>query len=254
NRARLFLEDRARCRNVTIITGSIRHGPAASDGPRPYDIVFVGRLAPIKQPEQILQVTARLAESRGDIKAVLVGDGPLRGELAEQVRRMGLAGRVELLGKRKDVKAVLDRSKVFLLTSRSEGLSIAMAEAMAAGVVPVVADIGELRDLVRDSASGFLVAPGDIDGYAERIGRLLADEQLWRRCSAEAARTAASRCHIDVISRRWAEAIGRTVRRAGGQDTKDRQADDRQAAGRQTGDSGDRDTTQENPSADEHER
>jgi glycosyltransferase involved in cell wall biosynthesis len=121
---------------------------------------------------------------------------------------------VDFLGQRHDVESIVVGAKVFVLTSLSEGLSIAMAEAMAAGAVPVVANVGELGDLVEDGTSGFLVPPNDVEQYADRIVKLLEDGDAWSRMSSAAAESAASRCGIDVVSAQWRECLGETIKRA----------------------------------------
>jgi glycosyltransferase involved in cell wall biosynthesis len=132
-----------------------------------------------------------------------VGDGPDAPALKAQARALGIASNVEFLGKRSDVDQLLARSRVFLLTSRWEGLSIAMLEAMAAGAVPVVADVGDLADLVENGSTGFVVAPHDIAGYARGCLRALSSEAAWTALSRQAASSSLARSGIDAIARRW---------------------------------------------------
>jgi glycosyltransferase involved in cell wall biosynthesis len=110
---------------------------------------------------------------------------------------------LQFLGKRADVDELLAQSRVFMLTSRWEGLSIAMIEAMAAGAVPVVADVGDLADLVQNGDSGFVVAQDDISGYARACVRLLSSEEAWRAFSKRAMRSSLARSGIEAIVRRW---------------------------------------------------
>ena len=119
----------------------------------------------------------------------------------------GVAGHVEFAGKIEDVEARLARTKTFVLTSRTEGLSIAMSEAMAAGVVPVVADVGELGDLVRSGVNGFLVPPGRITEFAERIVTLLSDRSLWSRASAAAVKSVLDYNGKEAVAARWRETL-----------------------------------------------
>jgi glycosyltransferase involved in cell wall biosynthesis len=77
-------------------------------------------------------------------------------------------------------------SKVFVLTSRSEGMSIALMEAMGCGVPAVAADVGELSDLVVSRVNGWLVQANDLGEYVERITGLLDDPVNWQRISSAA--------------------------------------------------------------------
>ncbi len=208
---------------VSIITGSV--DPAGPSGAaRDYDLVFVGRLSAIKQPGQFVEVVAAVAREVADVRAVVIGAGPLRDELEAQAERLGVTDRIAFLGRRTDVDALLARSRVFVLTSKWEGLSIAMIEAMAAGAVPVVADVGELGDLVRSDCNGYLVAPGAVEAYARHAVRLLGDRDRWARMSAEATATALRHCGRAAIARRWRDELDELVARTGGGQGREREA------------------------------
>lgn len=203
-KARRYLERHTPVRRVAIIAGSVnmdRFSPA--DGPRTYDLVYVGRLEPVKRPTMVLRVVHALKASGRNIRAAVVGDGSLRETMARLVDELDLHDAVDLLGHREDVDRILADAKVFILTSRSEGLSIAMAEAMAAGAVPVVADVGDLGDLVANGRTGWLVPPTDIGAYARRIGELLDDEPRRRRIAAAARRRAIDNNAMASVIARW---------------------------------------------------
>ena len=127
--------------------------------------------------------------------------------MKRRVAELALDGTVDVLGQRDDVDLIVRRSKVFVLTSRSEGLSIAMTEAMAAGAVPVVADVGELGDLVDPGRNGFLVEPRDTAAYARRIGALLADAELRTRLSQAAEQDARGHVGREAVAARWGRAV-----------------------------------------------
>ena len=187
---------------VHIITGSVRSGSGPSVGERVYDLVYVGRLTSFKQPEQFVQIVAAVREQRPTTRAAVIGDGPLLGHLRGLAASLRLENTIDWLGKQSDPTPIVAKARTFVLTSRSEGLSIAMAEAMAAGVVPVVADVGELKDLVRDGENGYLVTPNDVRAFADRIESLLRDQRKWKRC-ARAAAGAAAQCRTEVVADKW---------------------------------------------------
>lgn len=205
NKAKEFLAANDIEGSVAIITGSVNGCLQTLQGDRRIHLVFVGRLAPDKQVGQFVTVVDAVTRVMPSIRAAVVGDGPLIENLRAYADRLGLTDNIEFLGQRKDVEAILACSKIFVLTSQSEGLSIAMAEAMAAGVVPVVADVGELSDLVIDGVNGYLIEPNNINEYAEKCMSLLQDHTLWTQHSRKAVEAARKYCDIEVISEKWGQ-------------------------------------------------
>ncbi len=202
--AEAFLAQRALAGRATIIPAGI---DLTSFAPRPvervYDVIFVGRLLPVKGCDLLQEVLIRLIGQRPDTRAVVVGDGPLRAGLAAGFEAAGVARQIEMPGRRDDVEEWLARSRVFLLTSPSEGLAIALLEAMCAGVVPVVSDVGELGDVVRSGENGFLVPSRSPDDYVARLLEVLTDEGLWASFSCRAREAARTYAGTEAVSARW---------------------------------------------------
>jgi glycosyltransferase involved in cell wall biosynthesis len=190
--------------SLAVITGSV--DPAAqwlAFGARPIDIVFVGRLCEYKRPDRFIAALAEVVKALPATRAVMIGDGPDAEALKAQALELGIASNVQFLGQRSDVDELLARSRVFMLTSRWEGLSIAMIEAMAAGAVPVVANVGDLADLAQNGVSGFVVAHEDIAGYARACVRLLSREEAWTGFSKRAVSASLAASGIEAIALRW---------------------------------------------------
>jgi glycosyltransferase involved in cell wall biosynthesis len=139
-------------------------------------LVMVGRLQAPKDPITLVRALALV--SARDLEAVLVGDGPQRAAVADEIQRLGLDSAVRLLGERTDVQELLATADVFVLSTRSEGLPLSVLEAMAAGLPVVASDVGGIPELVADGVSGVLVPPGDPDALAEAIERLLENSPL----------------------------------------------------------------------------
>ncbi len=135
----------------------------------------------------------------------IAGDGPDRAELEQQAVTLGIQGNVEFLGQRSDVPELMGRAKLYALTSRWEGVSIAMLEAMAVKTVPVVSDVGDLRDFAIDGLTGFVFAEENLSGYAETIAKLLQDESLRERMGACAHELILERAERTRLSRRWCD-------------------------------------------------
>ena len=214
--ARRFLGEHDVTDAVAIIPGSVDTRYLSTVADRWCDLLYVGRFTETKRPLEFVEIVAASATAFPTLRAVMVGDGPLMDEVRERAKRLGIADRLELRGKTSDVADLLGRTRVFVLTSRSEGLSIAMAEAMMAGAVPVVTRVGDLGDLVSDGDNGYLLEPGDRTGFATRIQQILADPPLWARLSAAAVTTARAHVGLERVSALWAQHIPAVVARCSG--------------------------------------
>lgn len=123
----------------------------------------------------LLEAFQRVVRGRPDVDLLLVGDGPLRGDLTAQAETLGISARVRFLGVRSDVAELLAASDIFALTSVSEAASLTLLEAMASRLPVVVTAVGGNPELVRAGVDGLLVPRGDAQATAEAIGSLLDD-------------------------------------------------------------------------------
>jgi glycosyltransferase involved in cell wall biosynthesis len=127
----------------------------------------------------------------------------MRGRLEKQVAALGLTGRVLLPGLAGDMEAELLASSVFALSSIHEGLPMALAEGMAAGLACVAFDCAPgVREIVTDGVDGIVVPPRNVDALAAGLSRLMGDEDL-RRAYGQAARESVQRFAPDAILARW---------------------------------------------------
>ena len=110
-----------------------------------------------------------------DVDLLLVGDGPLRGELQGLLRQLGMDARVQFLGLRSDVPDILEAVDLFALTSVSEAASLTLLEAMASRLPVVVTAVGGNPEIVRQGKEGFLVPRGNVQAVAAAFLRLLDD-------------------------------------------------------------------------------
>lgn len=144
----------------------------------------VGRLVPVKDHTMLLQGLATLRDRGVGFRAVLVGDGPLRGELVERVAELRLDAVVTFAGHRPDVENCLHDMDLFVLTSKSEGLSNTIMEAMAAGLPVVATAVGGNPELVEHGVTGVLVPPGDSSALTDALESLATDSSRRRSMGA----------------------------------------------------------------------
>jgi glycosyltransferase involved in cell wall biosynthesis len=189
----------------------------------PVDAPVVGCVANINPQKGVVELVRAFARARAstpDARLVLVGaEHPSHTAYSAAVRAQitdrGLVeGRdVIFFGARDDIERQLVGMDVFALAAvpRSEGITTAVLEAMAAGLPVVVTDVGALREAVEDGRTGFLVPPDDAAGFAVALSRLVADP-VRRASMGEAARHVAlqrfglAAC-IDTHVRVYAEAL-----------------------------------------------
>jgi len=156
----------------------------------------VGRLVREKNYPLLLRAVATMDNT----DLVLVGDGPLRDELE---RRAG--PRVQFLGQRTDVAKLLAGFDVFVLSSSTEGMSIALLEAMAAGCPIVVTAVGGNAELIQHEITGLVVPPDDEAALRAAIERLLTDRSLAARLGTAAREIAQQRYSVKVMTQRYEE-------------------------------------------------
>jgi glycosyltransferase involved in cell wall biosynthesis len=138
-------------------------------------VACVARFHAVKDHAMLLRAFSRVAGQRADVDLLLVGDGPLRGELEALTRDLRIADRVRFLGIRFDVPAILRAADIFALTSVCEAASLTLLEAMASGLPVVVTDVGGNPEIVRRGREGLLVPRGDHAAAAEALLQLLDD-------------------------------------------------------------------------------
>ena len=120
-------------------------------------IMHVANLTLVKGHAHLLKAMARLLPECPRAKLVLVGEGPLRGQLTEMVKQLNLTDHVVFLGKKEDARQLLNMADICVLPSLSEGMSNAILEYMAAGKPVVATNVGGNPELVQNGETGILV-------------------------------------------------------------------------------------------------
>ncbi|MDH4179194.1 MAG: glycosyltransferase, partial [Armatimonadota bacterium] len=147
----------------------------------------VGRLEHQKGYDVLLIAFARLLAEAPDLHLVIVGDGSLRDVLGAQARELGVTDHVTFAGVRPDVTSILRVFSLFVSSSRSEGMPMAVLEAAALELPIVATAVGDVPYLIEDDLTGNLAPPGDPAALARAIDGVLGQPDRTPRLGASAA-------------------------------------------------------------------
>lgn len=136
----------------------------------PRHFLFVGGLLPGKNPDRLVEAYAQVAEKVG-LDLVLVGDGPMRQSLESRVRELGIAQRVQFKGQlpHAELDALLAEAAALVLPSVSEGMPIAVNEALASGTPVIASRLPGTQLQVHSDELGILVPMGNIDALSDAM-------------------------------------------------------------------------------------
>jgi glycosyltransferase involved in cell wall biosynthesis len=167
-------------------------------------LVSVGRLHEQKQYDVLIAAFASLACEFPHWELWIWGEGVKRAELEEQVAAAGLAGRVCLPGKTNSPWTEMARSDVFALTSRFEGLPMALMEAMGLGLATISFDCHSgPRELMRNGSDGLLIPMSDKRALVQGLRRLFVDDSLRAELGCRAAQSIRDRYSVDTVLQQW---------------------------------------------------
>lgn len=141
----------------------------------------VARLVPVKNHEGLLKAMAALTQSGKQVHLALAGNGPLLADLRSIAAGLNLNGRVHFLGDLDNVHEFLNALDLFVLNSRSEGMSNTILEAMSCGLPVVATNVGANSELVIEGQSGLLIPSDNPQVLAEAIVKLVDNQSLRRR-------------------------------------------------------------------------
>lgn len=158
-------------------------------------IISVARMVPQKDFFTLLHSVAGMP---GNWRLQLVGDGPQRDELEALASDYNLQDRVEFLGRRLDVAALLANADIFVLSSKWEGLPISILEAMRAGLPVVASNVGGVRESVINGVNGFITRPQDPAELRARIEALVCNPELLARMGRAGRKRFEMHFHIDA--------------------------------------------------------
>lgn len=168
--------------------------------------IAVGRLEHQKGYDILIEIFHRfkkiLPSTNNNNKIYLVGDGSDKNKLENLIQKYNLTHDIILSGATKNVQQYYAASKVFLLTSRWEGMPVVIDEAFYFGL-PVIAFDCETgpREMIDDGVNGFLIPMNDIDGFVEKMVLLSQDDQLLSQLSANCTKAVTQRSDQAILEK-----------------------------------------------------
>lgn len=165
----------------------IKRVPQAQCPPKEgFTLLFVGRLAPVKNLQLLLRAFQAAFVVRPDLRLWIVGDGAERRTLESLARELGIASAVTFWGEQLDPAPFYSAADFFAMSSTSEGLPISLIQAFSLGLPGVVTDVGGMAEAVRMGEAGIVVPLGEPRQIAEAFLRLAKDGELLGRSSQAA--------------------------------------------------------------------
>ncbi|MEW6009460.1 MAG: glycosyltransferase family 4 protein [Candidatus Omnitrophota bacterium] len=149
---------------------------------------IIGRLTPVKNHMMFFKAIKQLSEAglSNEAKFMIIGDGELREKLEDTAKELGIYKQTEFTGWQKDALNLYSKLDIVALTSFNEGTPVSLIEAMAAARPVIATNVGGVKDIVNDER-GFLVASGDVSGFAKTLKILIEDSKL-RQAKGQAGR------------------------------------------------------------------
>lgn len=151
-------------------------------------LLAVGRLVEEKNHITLIRSMKTVVEAHPDVLLSIAGEGPLRATLEQEIAKLDLTEHVRLLGFREDVKDLLAAADVFVLPSQTEGLPLALVEAMAMRLPIISARVGGVPEIASAFGEEWLLEPFDEEGWAAAICALLSKNAAERLALGERAR------------------------------------------------------------------
>ena len=148
-------------------------------------IAAVGKLHPGKGIYELLEAVEQLSANNQNLKVMYIGDGEERHHLPERAKELGMADQIIMTGYRSDIDRLFSAIDIFALPSKGyESFGMVLIEAMAAGKPVIGTATGGIPEIITDSQSGLLVAPGSVDELAKAIDRLITEPDFRQRLIA----------------------------------------------------------------------
>lgn len=180
-----------------------------------YDLVFVGYYTKAKRIDVLLEVMAEVRKKIPQVRLALIGDGELKPMVTAKIAELSLQKSVDCLGHVKSIYPYLKNSKVFIMTSQTEGLPTVLLEALNYDLPFIVPDVGDIRDLAIHDYNAIVVKSLDIDAFANACIQMLTNSDLYNRMqnnSAELRKKLQSRHSFEAVQNVWEQQLRQVLK------------------------------------------
>ena len=174
-------------------------------------LLFLGNFTNQKRPDRFLNIIKGLQQEIPLIHGLMVGDGPLKFELEEQAKHLGIQNILTITGYQNNVRPWISISNVLLLTSDTEGMPGVVLEAGAMKKSTISNDVGGIREIISDCENGFIVLKGDEKEFKSKILDLYNSEELRSKFEITIFDTVFSRNRIEEICSRYLNFLNKII-------------------------------------------
>lgn len=164
-----------------------------------FTLVYIGRLAPVKNLALLLNAFAAAREAMPGLRLWMVGDGSDRAQLERLTADLGQAGKVTFWGQQLDVAPFFSAADVFMMSSASEGLPISLLQSFSLGLPAIVTDVGGMAEVVRLAKAGITVSAARSSEMAAAILRLATDAKERNQFSVNARASFLARFTLEAM-------------------------------------------------------
>jgi glycosyltransferase involved in cell wall biosynthesis len=178
-------------------------------------IISLGALSWEKDPLAHVEIGAQVLHQLPDAMHIMLGDGPMRSQVAAAIERNRLKDRILMVGARADVADFLTASDVLLFASRPDGMESMNASVIEAGMLGIPAAayaVGGVPEIIVDGVTGRLISAGDVDGLATAVLELLSDPETRQAMGQSARESYLSRFDIRVVAPKYLELYEQLLR------------------------------------------
>jgi glycosyltransferase involved in cell wall biosynthesis len=173
-------------------------------------IAIVARLAPVKNHKLLIDTFGTFAGKYPQARLLIIGDGPLRGELESHVAHCSLQQKITFAGDRPDVERLMTGADIATLSSQSEGISLTLLEAMATGLPVVATNVGGNPTIITEGRDGHLVEQ-NVPSYSTALGRLVESETVRRQLGERARTTVIEKWSVTRMAEQYQELYAELV-------------------------------------------